>query len=826
MKHILIAGCLLSTLTVSAGYTGRVFIDTNRNGIYDKGEKTLASVCVSDGKNVVKTDKHGRYILPGHEKERFIFITTPSGYKTDNAYYRRIQTDKTEYDFGVVPYNAHIGKGGTHRFVQISDTEIREIVEHDDWVQNVRSYAANENVAFVVHTGDICYEAGLNNHIKLMNTANMNTQMFYCIGNHDLVKGAYGEEVFEKNYGPVYYSFDVGSVHYIVTPMPRGDYAPSYTKEDVYEWLKNDLAQIPDGKPIMIFNHDVLTYDDEFKFYKNKDEFIDLDAHNLKAWIYGHRHINHIRKHKQAYSICTSTPIRGGIDHASSAFRVYNVDAKGNFKTELRYTYFDKHIAIASLDNLQASVSSEGKMPLSVNTYSTVSPTESVTYNYSVEDKLYTLNRKLEQKTDFNWVTEVSLPESALGKMVTVSVKAEYKNGEVAKTEHSFIYKGDTAPEIDVKGRVWDNLLGNARHIGVSSDSISGTLRLKWFNNIGSNIYMVSPLLENDRLFVASIDEDNKGRASVAALDAKSGKLIWKSSVDGSIKNSIALSAGKVLAQDIYGNLYAFSQNDGRLVWKKDLNSNSITALNDGLVAEGNIVYAGTGKSLCAVDVNTGNKIWQNKGWNSREGCTATLSVGPDFVIGHSHWGALYANDKSTGKYLWGESKDGLRNRSAAPAVYGNLLYLASKESFFIIDGNTGKVIVRKDLHTNVDVASTPLVTDSEIIFGTAENGLMALDKESLEKKWEFHTGPSLIYSSPYVRNPSCTVETSPVLSGDVVFFAASDGLIYGVNRKDGRLLWKHDTGAPVLASVCVAGNALFAVDFAGNVYGFVTNEQ
>ena len=69
--------------------------------------------------------------------------------------------------------------------------------------------------------------------------------MFYCIGNHDLVKGKYGEEVFENVYGPVYYSFDFGNVHYVVTPMAGGDHQPGYTKEDVYRWLKNDLAQVP-----------------------------------------------------------------------------------------------------------------------------------------------------------------------------------------------------------------------------------------------------------------------------------------------------------------------------------------------------------------------------------------------------------------------------------------------------------------------------------------------------------------------------------------------------------------------------------------------------
>lgn len=75
-------------------------------------------------------------------------------------------------------------------------------------------------------------------------SVNMEVPVYYCIGNHDLVKGKYGEELFESIYGPVYYSFDAGNTHYIVTPMWVGDYRPGYTKEDVYHWLKNDLAQI------------------------------------------------------------------------------------------------------------------------------------------------------------------------------------------------------------------------------------------------------------------------------------------------------------------------------------------------------------------------------------------------------------------------------------------------------------------------------------------------------------------------------------------------------------------------------------------------------
>lgn len=86
-------------------------------------------------------------------------------------------------------------------------------------------------------------------------------------------------------------------------------------------------------------------------------------------------------------------------------------------------------------------------------------------------------------------------------------------------------------------------------------------------------------------------------------------------------------------------------------------------------------------------------------------------------------------------------------------------------------------------MNCSVDVNSTPLITESEIIFGTAANGVIALDKQTLEEKWNFKTNPALIYTSPYSKPSSSTVETSPVLVGDTIFFGASDGILYALNR-------------------------------------------
>lgn len=829
---------LFSAFTLHAQHTGRVFVDSNENNLLDRGEKVLRGVSVSDGLNVVQTTADGRYTLAGHPKERFLFITTPSGYKTDNAYYRRIEKGCSQYDFAVRPLP--VKADGSHKFIHISDTEIGETQGHDDWVSDLRQYASNEEVAFIVHTGDICYKRGLDSHIQLMNTADfVHTQVFYTIGNHDLVAGKYGEEHFENLYGPAFYSFDVGNVHYVVTPMFGGDHWPAYRKKDVCQWLKNDLKHVPKEKAVMLFNHSISDDTENFLFAAKEAEPVDLVAHHLKGWFYGHWHVNHIHEHPNngVRSVCTSTPIRGGIDHAASAFRVLSVDAKGDFTSDFRYCYIDKSLHLASLNGRQMPVLPSGKVPLSVNAYSTVSPVRAISYTAYHEGKAVMGKQVLKQQTDFNWYTEMTLPPSLDGRTVTVVLEARFANGEMSRKEHPFVYEPAQQPVpakapsfVSAKaekphirlGQDWTNLLASPQHVVPHPlDTLATPLRLAWVQNVGASIFMSSPLVYDGAVFAASVDDNETGKAAIVSMDAVTGAIRWRYPVKGSIKNSIAIAAGRVFAQDVHGMLYAVDTQTGALAWKRDLGISLVPALNDGLIATEGTVYAGTGKSLCALKATDGELLWQNKEWDRGEGCTATLSLNGNVLIGHAHWGALYGNDATTGKMLWRLGDGQLCHRSASAAMIGEVSYLISSETFFVIESRTGRILVRKPLGYNMNVTSTPLVTDTEIIFGTSDRGVVALDRETLTEKWNFKSNPALIYTAPYVRNPAATVETSPVLVGNTVFVGASDGTLYALNRADGRQLWKHETGAPIFATVAVSGNALYVADFSGNVYGF-----
>ncbi len=802
-----------------AAHRGRVFVDKNKNGRFDKGESVLPNVMVSDGLNVVKTASDGSFTLPGHEKERFIFITIPSGYKTDNKHYIPINKEISSYEFGVQPYNGGIQNDGSHKYIQITDTEISSTEGHDVWIKNLRDYAANEKAAFIMHSGDICYEKGLKAHIKIMNTANMDCPVFYGIGNHDLVKGAYGEELFESIYGPAYYSFDAGNTHYVVTPMPHGDFKPSYTTEDVYRWLKNDLAMIPKGKPVVMFNHDLLTHSDVFRFGISESESIDFNNYNLKAWIYGHWHINYIKKQGNVYTICTSTVDKGGIDHSTSAFRVIHADKRGNISSQLRYSYIDKHIEIASpgKDGLPLLVS--GAIPLTVNTYYSASPTKEVSYTCLVDGKKLFNNRKLNQKTDWSWTDMIYLTNRPVGKTITLKVTATFNNGEKVEKETSFTYN-TRQKQINLDGN-WDNLLGNAQHTGTNNATIEPPLKMSWASNIGANIYMASPVIHKGKIYVASVDEDLKGKGHIYALDSQNGNLLWKYPVNNSIKNTIVVEDSAVYAQTAEGSLYAIKTVDGSLKWGTQLHVNGLPALIEGLVISDGVIYAGTGGGLCALDARNGKVLWENKDWKQGEGTTSTLAVGKGMLIGSVQWHGLYGNDAQTGELKWHLNKNGITNRGSSAAIHDNLLYIISAKSLFIIDPTNGNVIVRKEYPFSIDVTSTPLLTNQEIIFGSVNDGLIAVDKETLEIKWKYQTQDAFIYTAPYTRKASATIETSPVLVGNTVYFGASDGTLYGIDKEKGELVWKHATGAPVFGSMAVSGNTLIAVDFGGNVYAF-----
>lgn len=297
----------------------------------------MSGVSVSDGKNVVATDGSGYYELKGWHKSKFIIVTTPTGYWTED-YFIRLGKAGDDYNFAL---DKQDGNQENHSFLQITDTEIgADSVSDSRWLNELKTVAEDTDPAFIMHTGDICYEDGLNQHIKDMNTETMGVPVRYTIGNHDYVSyGSYGEQLFEELYGPVWYSFDVGDIHYVVTPIGHGDARNRYLKSDAWRWLANDLKNVSPDKKVVIFNHDSCPDENGFEV-KYGLNTLDLREEGLIAWVYGHYHINSVNDIDGILNITNASPRSGGIDSSPSAIRSVTLEGNEIANTNLHYMFF------------------------------------------------------------------------------------------------------------------------------------------------------------------------------------------------------------------------------------------------------------------------------------------------------------------------------------------------------------------------------------------------------------------------------------------------------------------------------------------------------
>lgn len=808
-KHLFICAFALLGLAASAQpYTGRVYQDANGNGTFDSGDKPLAGVRVSDGINVVETSKDGTFSLPGYDDMRFVFVTVPSGYYTVKPWIKA--GDAASYDFAMIPRKT----GETVRFVQIADNETTDGWK---WIDAIRGYSKNENVDFIIHTGDICYEPGIRFNSENVNTSTMGVPMYYTMGNHDLMKRVpKAEYIYEQYLGPVWYSFEVNDVHFIVLPMYIGDGKPSYTAEQTYRWLKNDLAATDPAKKVIVFTHyDATLHQDELTF-KSKEGNLDFKEHNIIAEVMGHLHINHqmLIDGKIRY-ILTSPSNQGGVDHAPTAFRVVTVDKKGNVTTENVYTYSEMDMAIVSPGNTAAS---SGLLNVSVNAYNTTAQVKSV--SYVITDGKKTLSKgTLKKNTDWNYSLPVKAPKAASGDSLTLKATAVCSDGTTKTVERRFAL--GTLPAVKVEGQ-WAQFRGNEMHNeAITTNKDVKSLKLLWTANAGGNVFMASPIVAEGKVFTATMDNNLAGRSLVVAFDASTGAKVWSYPTANSVKNTIVYSSGKVFACDCEGTVYALDAATGALAWKKKLDVAFLPCVDAGLVVRGDTLYAGEGYGLSAINGANGEILWKNEGYPQACATAVTLTLAGNVLISSAQWDGLYGSDIKTGKVLWKLSGPDMRYRDGAVSVYDGKLYLASYKKLYEFNAK-GEYQHVRHIGKVFDGASSPLITDSLFIIGTYQDGLMAFDKENFDLRWQCETGPAVFYTGPYSWHEARTVDASAVQVGkDAFLFGASDGLLRLASLKDGKVRWSYDFATPILTTPAYADGVVYIADFAGNVCAF-----
>ncbi|MCG9792395.1 calcineurin-like phosphoesterase C-terminal domain-containing protein [Flavobacterium algicola] len=321
MKKLFLFICTaLFTLVAAAQnkVSGYVYNDGNLNSKKEAQELGIENVAVTNGKQVVLTDKNGKYELP-IGNDNIISVIKPSGYAVaTNAnnlpqfFYNYKPNGSPDLKFKGVAPTGKLPKSVDFGLIQKNETEefstlifgdpqpytLEEIAYFKKGI--VSEVKAIKNISFGLSLGDL-----VGNDLSLFTpyieaVKAVEIPWYNVMGNHDMNFDAktdnQSDETYEAHFGPANYAFNYGKVHFIVLddilyPDPRdGEGYWGGLREDQLNFIANDLKFVPKDHLVVLAFHIPLSepeddsYRDEdrnalFNLLKDFPNTLSLSAH-------------------------------------------------------------------------------------------------------------------------------------------------------------------------------------------------------------------------------------------------------------------------------------------------------------------------------------------------------------------------------------------------------------------------------------------------------------------------------------------------------------------------------------------------------------------
>ena len=391
------------------------------------GEKPVGGVAVTDGENVVTTDADGYYSMSSAKPHGMVYISVPSGYTVKRGYgavpefYHHTAKNAgvaERIDFELIDD----GDQTNHTMLLLGDIHLmgynsngneanRNLTQFNALVNEINRYVADNEGSkiYAMTLGDMTWDSywiwnnfGIPDYVQISDRFNLNV---YCtVGNHDndltVAEDWACMADWRRYYGPTYYSFNIGQVHYISLDnvitrnggtIETRDYNCGLT-DQILTWLKKDLALVAKDTPIVVAMHIPLlninggTYmsgDNDMDTYKIIDAFYDysdvtyFSAHSHTLYNnYGEEVLNWnkfkyqpINEHNVG-AACADFWGSGSIDKdllisrdgSPGGYRILNVAGK-NRQMTFKATGKDKNYFFRAYDRNSIQISAEKYIP-------------------------------------------------------------------------------------------------------------------------------------------------------------------------------------------------------------------------------------------------------------------------------------------------------------------------------------------------------------------------------------------------------------------------------------------------------------------------------
>lgn len=331
-------------------------------------------------------------------------------------------------------------------------------------------------------------------------------------------------------------------------------------------------------------------------------------------------------------------------------------------------------------------------------------------------------------------------------------------------------------------------------------------VRQAWTSRVGQVNLPLAVNVSGETVVVAGSD------GTVAALDAASGRDLWRTNVGAPIAAGVGSDGALTAVITRVNDLVALAA--GREVWRQKLGAQGFTA---PFVGGGRVFVLAADRSVSAFDGQSGRKLWTQQ----RPGeplvlrqAGVILAVGDTLVVGQA--GRLAGLNPVNGSIRWEApiaSPRGTNDIERLVDLVGRVSRVADtvcarafQTSVGCVDAVRGTVLWTKPANGFDGVHG-----DERNVFGSESDGkLVAWRRDNGERAW---VTDRLQYRGL----------TAPLAVGRSVVVGDSTGLLHLLSREDGSLLTRLATdGSPIAAAPVIAGNTMIVVTRNGAIFGFV----
>tara|TARA_Y100000591_G_C21835481_1_gene702212 strand:- start:185 stop:1489 length:1305 start_codon:yes stop_codon:yes gene_type:complete len=230
----------------------------------------------------------------------------------------------------------------------------------------------------------------------------------------------------------------------------------------------------------------------------------------------------------------------------------------------------------------------------------------------------------------------------------------------------------------------------------------------------------------NGKIIIAS---DNL--ANIYAMNHLTGDLLWKNLNTASFNSEIKIFNEKAFLIDFENVIKCISIKNGKELWKFGTEKSFIKSQRklSLIIQNGLVIFMDTFGDINALDINSGNLVWQSQTINENifEGSfllkSSRLVSDGDTIFVSNNKNKFFAIDSRNGLIKWEQSI----NSNLEPTIIENLALTVSIEGYlFVIDKLKGNILRSTYIFDNIKsekIYPTGFIVAKNYIFVSLSNG-------------------------------------------------------------------------------------------------------